>query len=156
ATKPLSLKPDYNIEIDPWTVLDDGAGSPGNSYTLPKTLKALKLDMRVLLGTPTFGPTLTHISLVLDIITDIIVFTIVNTCPLLVDLELIDTPTSSTWSDGLSNVGVQEPRACRHLVLGLKVFLMPLELLLLKYKVNFAVEVSDAHELQENILSSYY
>ncbi|GJT14246.1 F-box domain, cyclin-like protein [Tanacetum coccineum] len=70
--------------------------------------------MRVLLGTPTFGPTLTHISLVLDIITDIIVFTIVNSCPLLVELELIDT-TSSTWSDGLSNVGVQAPGACRHL-----------------------------------------
>ncbi|GJU12597.1 hypothetical protein Tco_1134993 [Tanacetum coccineum] len=35
ATKPLSSQPDSDIEIDPWTVLEDGAGSPGNSYTLP-------------------------------------------------------------------------------------------------------------------------
>ncbi|GKD84453.1 hypothetical protein Tco_1355607 [Tanacetum coccineum] len=27
ATKPLSSQPDSDIEIDPWTVLEDGAGS---------------------------------------------------------------------------------------------------------------------------------
>ncbi|PWA50442.1 hypothetical protein CTI12_AA469510 [Artemisia annua] len=81
----------------------------GNFYILPKTLKILKLDMRVLLGTPTFGPTLTHISLVLDIITDILVLAIVNSCPLLVELELIDTPISSTSSSAeLSNPSVPE------------------------------------------------
>ncbi|PWA60161.1 F-box domain, cyclin-like protein [Artemisia annua] len=94
----------------------NGFKIPGNFYTLPKTLKILKLDMRVLLGTPTFGPTLTHISLVLDIITDILVLAIVTSCPLLVELELIDTPISSTSSSAeLSNVGFQSLGACRHL-----------------------------------------
>ncbi|GKF51524.1 hypothetical protein Tco_0147991 [Tanacetum coccineum] len=48
ATKPLSSQLDYDIEIDPWTILEDGAGSPSNSYTLPKTLKVLEL-----INTPT-------------------------------------------------------------------------------------------------------
>ncbi|PWA45751.1 F-box domain, cyclin-like protein [Artemisia annua] len=94
----------------------NGFKIPGNFYTLPKTLKILKLDMRVLLGTPTFGPTLTHISLVLDIITDILVLAIVNSCPILVELELIDKPIYSTSSSAeLSNVGFQSLGACRHL-----------------------------------------
>nr|GFC81943.1 hypothetical protein [Tanacetum cinerariifolium] len=72
----------------------------------PETVKVLKLDMRVLWGSITFGPTLTHVSLILHFITDVIVRTIAQSCPLLVELELIDIPTSQTaWSDELSDDG---------------------------------------------------
>ncbi|GJX81967.1 hypothetical protein Tco_0331448 [Tanacetum coccineum] len=49
---------------------------------------------------------LTHVSLILDFITDVIVRTIAQSCPLLVELKLRDIPTSETaWSDKLSNDG---------------------------------------------------
>ncbi|GKA45414.1 F-box domain, cyclin-like protein [Tanacetum coccineum] len=51
---------------------------------------------------------MTHISLVLYIITDDIVRTIVNSCPLSVELELISKPFND-----LSNQGVQSLVACR-------------------------------------------
>ncbi|PWA60164.1 F-box domain, cyclin-like protein [Artemisia annua] len=78
----------------------------------PQTVKVLKLDMRVLHGSIAFGPTLTHISLVLDLITNVIVLTIAQNCPLLVELELIDIPTSY---DELSDIGIQSLVHCRHL-----------------------------------------
>ncbi|GJY50828.1 F-box domain, cyclin-like protein [Tanacetum coccineum] len=85
-------------------------------HQLPQTVKVLELDLRVLPGSITFGPTLTYISLVLDLITDVIVRTIAQYCPLLVELELIDMPTSIPRSaDDLSDVGVQSLVGCRHL-----------------------------------------
>ncbi|GJV74546.1 RNA-directed DNA polymerase, eukaryota [Tanacetum coccineum] len=85
-------------------------------HQLPQTVKVLELDLRVLPGSITFGPTLTNISLVLDLITDVIVRTIAQYCPLLVELELIDMPTSIPRSaDDLSDVGVQSLVGCRHL-----------------------------------------
>lgn len=87
-----------------------------NSYIMPQNCKVFKLDMRVLLGIPTLRQTMIHISLVLYLITDDIVRTIVNSCPLLVELELIDIPTSMPrWSHDLSDVGVQSLAGCRHL-----------------------------------------
>nr|GEX83857.1 hypothetical protein [Tanacetum cinerariifolium] len=85
-------------------------------HQLPQTVKVLELDLRVLPGSITFGPTLTHISLVLYLITDAIVRTIAQYCPLLVELELIDMPTSIPRSaDDLSDVGIQSLVGCRHL-----------------------------------------
>ncbi|GKA73271.1 hypothetical protein Tco_0779487, partial [Tanacetum coccineum] len=57
ATKPLSSQPDFDIEIDPWTVLEDGAGSgpsfinaaeiTGSDHTNMKALSWLKGAVRV-------------------------------------------------------------------------------------------------------------
>ncbi|PWA60163.1 F-box domain, cyclin-like protein [Artemisia annua] len=86
-------------------------------HKFPQTVKVVELDLRVLAGSITFGPTLTHISLVLDLITDVIVCTIAQYCPLLVELELIDIPTSipRRADNDLSDIGVQSLVGCRHL-----------------------------------------
>ncbi|PWA85387.1 F-box domain, cyclin-like protein [Artemisia annua] len=96
--------------------IKNGYTIPSICHKLPQTIKVLKLDMRVLLGRIIFGPTLTHISLVLNLITNAIVRTIVQSCPLLAELELIDIPKSNRfYPDELSHEGIQSLVACKHL-----------------------------------------
>nr|GEZ05007.1 hypothetical protein [Tanacetum cinerariifolium] len=95
---------------------ENGYTVPSICRKLPQTIKVLKLDMRVLLSPIIFGPTLRHISLVLNLITNVIVGTIVQSCPLLAELELIDKPTTNTfYFDELSHEGIQSLVACKHL-----------------------------------------
>lgn len=102
---------------------------------LPQTVKVLKLervsasDTLVLLktfaktnvGVPatstTFGKTMTHLSLVLDFITNALVHAIACCLPLLVELDLTDEPTDEPVpSHDLSNKGILSlVSRCRHL-----------------------------------------
>ncbi|GKA66204.1 F-box domain, cyclin-like protein [Tanacetum coccineum] len=95
---------------------ENGHTIPRLCHKLPQTIKVLKLDMRVLLAPIIFVPTLTHISLVLNLITNVTVRTIVQSCPLLAELELIDIPRSNPFdSEELSHEGIQSLVACKHL-----------------------------------------
>ncbi|KAI3769073.1 hypothetical protein L6452_00169 [Arctium lappa] len=104
----------------------------GIYHLLPQTVKILKLQpasaletlvylrtfnytsLGVLIAPTIFGQSLTHISLVLDSITDVLLRTIAHSLPLLVELDLKDRPTSEP-SDDLSDVGIQSLVGCRHL-----------------------------------------
>ncbi|KAK1440147.1 hypothetical protein QVD17_05972 [Tagetes erecta] len=97
---------------------------------LPETIKVLKLEPAIsldtiislksftygnmLLAPIAFGQTLTHISLVIDIISDTLLHSIANALPQLVELDLKDRPTSEP-SDDLSNIGIQSLVNCKHL-----------------------------------------
>ncbi|GKC14204.1 F-box domain, cyclin-like protein [Tanacetum coccineum] len=86
---------------------ENGHTIPRLCHKLPQTIKVLKLDMRVLLAPIIFVPTLTHISLVLNLITNVTVRTIVQSCPLLAELELIDIQISNPFdSEELSHEGI--------------------------------------------------
>ena len=96
--------------------IENGYTIPSICHKLPQTIKVLMLDMRVLLRRIIFGPTLRHISLVLNLITNVIVRTIVQSCPLLAELELIDIPKSNRfYPDELSHEGIQSLVAYKHL-----------------------------------------
>ncbi|KAI3675706.1 hypothetical protein L1987_85298 [Smallanthus sonchifolius] len=104
----------------------------GIYHELPQTIKVLKLqpasaletivflktfiyaNSLVPLAPMTFGQTLTHISLVIDIISDTLLHTIAHCLPQLVELDLKDRPTSER-SDDLSNLGIQSLVKCKHL-----------------------------------------
>lgn len=99
---------------------------------LPETIKVLKLEPAISLDTIislktfsysnmvlpvapiAFAQTLTHISLVIDLISDTLLHSIANGLPQLVELDLKDRPTSES-SDYLSNSGIQSLVNCKHL-----------------------------------------
>ncbi|KAL8205585.1 hypothetical protein R6Q57_009136 [Mikania cordata] len=89
---------------------------------LPQTIKVLKLQPASASDTiraftlhhMSFGQTLTHISLVIDIISDTLLYDIAYCLPLLVELDLKDRSISEP-SDDLSNLGIQSLVNCKHL-----------------------------------------
>ncbi|KVI10288.1 F-box domain, cyclin-like protein [Cynara cardunculus var. scolymus] len=104
----------------------------GIYHLLPQTVKILKLqpasvldtviylrtfnytNLGILIAPASFGQTLTHLSLVLDCITDVLLRSIAHSLPLLAELDLKDRPTSEP-SDDLSDVGIQSLVGCHHL-----------------------------------------
>lgn len=101
---------------------------------LPQTVKGLKLDpaneltlhfflrtftytnMRVPITPMTSGQTMTHLSLVLDVITDVLICSIAHDMPLLVKLDLKDQPHEPS-EDDLSDDGLPSLGGCRHLTI---------------------------------------
>ncbi|XP_076905862.1 F-box protein At-B-like [Bidens hawaiensis] len=90
---------------------------------LPETVKIFKLQPASALdtilflktSTPlTFGQALTHISLVIDTISDTLIHNIAHCLPQLVELDLKDQSTFEPIDD-LSNSGIQSLVNCKHL-----------------------------------------
>ncbi|KAK9057148.1 hypothetical protein SSX86_024515 [Deinandra increscens subsp. villosa] len=118
------------IKVRGGEVDDYGLMLLGIYQELPQTVKILKLepvcaldtivffrkfiyaDLVIPVAPMTFGQTLTHLSLVIDIISDTLLHTIAHSLPQLVELDLKDRPTSEP-SEDLSNIGVQSLVNCK-------------------------------------------
>ncbi|GKD30488.1 F-box domain, cyclin-like protein [Tanacetum coccineum] len=109
-------------------VNEDGFMLPGIYNLRPTSIKALKLEPAAASDTLVFftsvyasvapmpvRETLTHVSLVLDNITNAIIPSILKSLSLLTELDLKDRPTSKS-SDDLSDIGFQSIIGCKHLI----------------------------------------
>ncbi|NP_001234642.1 F-box protein At-B [Solanum lycopersicum] len=91
---------------------------------LPKSLRKLKLQqtegdkfvhwLEKIRDIPWFN--LQSLSLVLDVISDSLLRTVVNSLPLLVELDLEDRPFMDPTIEDLTNVGLQRVQSCKHLI----------------------------------------
>ncbi|KAJ0500983.1 putative leucine-rich repeat domain superfamily [Helianthus annuus] len=120
------------IKIRGEEVVDYGYMLLGIYQELPPTVKFLKLQPASALDTVVFlnavgnanlvapvtpmifGQALTHVSLVVDVISDTLLRAITRGLPLLVELDLKDRPTSEP-TDVLSNLGIQSIVNCKQL-----------------------------------------
>ncbi|KAI7752126.1 hypothetical protein M8C21_031650 [Ambrosia artemisiifolia] len=120
------------IKIRGGEVNDYGFMLLGIYQELPPTVKVLKLQPASALDTVVFlnavmdanivvpvvpvifGQALTHLSLVVDVISDTLLRAIAHGLPLLVELDIKDRPTSQPL-DELSNSGIQSLVTCRRL-----------------------------------------
>ncbi|TMX05813.1 hypothetical protein EJD97_015225 [Solanum chilense] len=91
---------------------------------LPQSLRKLKLQqtegdkffhwLEKIRDIPWFN--LQSLSLVLDVISDSLLRTVVNSLPLLVELDLEDRPFLDPTIEDLTNVGLQRVQSCKHLI----------------------------------------